>query len=87
VELGRGNLFESHKDDPTTVGTLFFPQLDEIGEAGHVETSCGGIKLQICRKMLNSDLVGLIVFFFIPDLWQDLNINPTLFLQNLWGWL
>ena len=33
--------------------------------------------------MLNLDRVGLIVFFFIPALWQGQNIEPTLFLSKL----
>jgi hypothetical protein len=47
-----------------------------------LDTSCGGIKLQIWRKMMNWDGVGLMLFFFIPALWQDQNIEPTLFCSN-----
>jgi len=35
--------------------------------------------LQIWRKMLNWDRVGLIVFFFIPAVWQVQMVKPTLF--------
>src|SRR5208282_1206182 len=34
--------------------------------------------------MLNWDRVGLIVFFFIPALWQGRSANPTLFSQKPW---
>ena len=34
--------------------------------------------------MLNWDRVGLIVFIFIPALWQGQSVNPTLLSQNLW---
>jgi len=40
--------------------------------------------LQICRKVLNSERVGLIVFFLIPALWQGQKLKPTPFSKNLW---
>src|SRR6266496_461691 len=40
--------------------------------------------LQICRKMLNSERVGLIVFFLIPALRQGQKLKPTPFSKNLW---
>ena len=47
-------------------------------------TVCCGIKLQICRKMLNLERVGLICCFFIPGLWQGYTVEPTLFLPKPW---
>jgi hypothetical protein len=40
--------------------------------------------LQIWRRMLNSERVGLILRFFIPALWQDQQRQPTLFSTFLW---
>jgi len=36
--------------------------------------------LQICWKMLNYDLAGLILFFFISADWQSSNGRSSLFL-------
>jgi len=48
------------------------------------ETVCGGMKLQIWRKMLNLERVGLIrLCFFIPALWQGYTVKPTHF-SKLW---
>src|SRR5437773_3968901 len=52
-----------------------------------LETSCSGMRLQTCRKRLNRQRVGLIVFlFFIPAVWQVQNVKPTLFSFSV-GWL
>jgi hypothetical protein len=48
-----------------------------------LETACWGIELQIWREMLNLERVGLIVFFFIPALWQVQSARPTLFMPKL----
>src|SRR5579883_1377134 len=48
------------------------------------ETACCGIRLQIWRRTLNLDRVGLIACFFIPALWQGYTVEPTLFLSALW---
>src|SRR5438093_13783988 len=52
-----------------------------------LETSCSGIRLQTCRKRLNRQRVGLMLFlFFIPAVWQVQNVKPTLFSFSV-GWL
>src|SRR5712672_271915 len=48
------------------------------------ETVRCGMILQICRKMLNLERVGLICCFFIPALWQGYTVEPTLFLSKPW---
>src|SRR6266446_1394843 len=42
------------------------------------------MKLHTWRRMFILDRVGLIFCFFIPASWQDYEVNPTLFLLNLW---
>ena len=42
------------------------------------------MRLQIWRKMVNWDRVGLILCFFIPALWQGFTVKPTLFCQLPW---
>jgi len=37
------------------------------------------MRLQIWRKTLNRDRVGLIFLFFMPALWQVQIVKPTLF--------
>src|SRR5271169_6677648 len=44
-----------------------------------LETSCSGMRLQIWRKTLNRDRVGLIFLFFMPAVWQVQIVKPTLF--------
>src|SRR5437867_8705626 len=52
-----------------------------------LETSCSGIRLQTCRKRLNRQRVGLMLFlFFIPAVWQVQIVKPTLFSFSV-GWL
>src|SRR5207249_9062222 len=52
-----------------------------------LETSRSGIRLQIWRKTLNRQRVGLMLFlFFIPAVWQVQNVKPTLFAFSV-GWL
>ena len=46
-----------------------------------LDTSRGGIKLQIWRKMLNWDRV----WFFIRALWRGYRVNPALFLAEAVG--
>ncbi len=48
------------------------------------ETVCCGMRLQIWRKMLNLERVGLICCFFTPALWQGYTVEPTLFLSKQW---
>jgi hypothetical protein len=45
----------------------------------NLATSGGGMELQIWRRMLKSDRVGLVFLFFIPAVWQVQNVKPTLF--------
>src|SRR5437773_9028632 len=49
-----------------------------------LETSCSGMRLQTCRKRLNRQRVGLIVFlFFIPAVWQ-VQTSSQHFFHFLW---
>src|SRR5271168_587107 len=49
-----------------------------------LETACSGMRLQIWRKTLNRDRVGLIFLFFMPAVWQVQRVKPTLFSICLW---
>src|SRR5437879_7120620 len=49
-----------------------------------LEASCCGIKLHTRRRMFILDRVGLIFCFFITASWRGYEVNPTLFLLNLW---
>jgi len=42
------------------------------------------MRLQIWRKTLNRDRVGLIFLFFMPAVWQVQMVKPTLFSIFLW---
>src|SRR5467141_4272303 len=49
-----------------------------------LETKCWGIKLQICRRMLNSERAGAILSLFIPAVWQEHARSSSPFLQIFW---
>jgi len=50
-----------------------------------LDTSCLGIRLQICRKMLNWECVGLVFVFFIAAVWPVQIVKPKHFFDFLWG--
>ena len=45
---------------------------------------CWGIKLQICRRMLNLERAGAILSLFIPAVWQEHARSSSPFLQIFW---
>src|SRR5439155_14442789 len=49
-----------------------------------LETKCWGIKLQICRRMLNWERAGAILSLFIPAVWQEHAKSSSPFPQFLW---
>ena len=49
-----------------------------------LETKCWGIKLQICRRMLNWERAGAILSLFIPAVWQEHAKSSSPFPQILW---
>ncbi|MGA2557996.1 MAG: hypothetical protein ABSG04_17135, partial [Verrucomicrobiota bacterium] len=49
-----------------------------------LETSCSGMRLQIWRRMLNRNRVGLNFLLFMPVLWQLQIVKPALFSDFLW---
>jgi hypothetical protein len=49
-----------------------------------LETRCWGIKLQICRRMLNLERAGAILSLFIPAVWQEHARSSSPFPQILW---
>ena len=49
-----------------------------------LETKCWGIKLQICRRMLNLERAEAILSLFIPAVWQEHARSSSPFPQILW---
>src|SRR5207245_9294042 len=49
-----------------------------------LETKCWGIKLQICRRMLNWERAGAILSLFMPAVWQEHAKSSSPFPQILW---
>ena len=49
-----------------------------------LETKYWGIKLQICRMMLNLERAGGILSLFIPAVWQEHARSSSPFPQILW---
>ena len=47
-------------------------------------TKCWGIKLQICRRMLNLERAGAILSLFIPAVWQEHAKSSSPFPQIFW---